>query len=177
MPNRPPNPFSRNDLQPKSALPERSTPTPKSGKRGRPRIDYPAILSPTIGDIREAAGFYEGEGCFNKSTIQLAQNDKEKLDWLVKYFGGKAHGPYVNKSTGNTFYVWMLYRERALGFMFTIFTFLSKSRREQFKNVLLGKGGKRDYKDWTSVEYISKQMQRSKRKIVRDSMSLFGVRK
>src|SRR5882672_3164437 len=105
-------------------------------KRGRPKKDYPANQSPSIGDIREVAGFYEGEGCFNNKNnypiIQLVQNDREKLDWIQNRFGGKIYGPYTGKPAGNDYYTWILVRNRALGFMFTIFTFLSKSRREQF---------------------------------------------
>src|SRR5712664_3859759 len=126
-----PNPNTRNDLQTLGDSPEhtgRNHFNPDSStlnhtrKRGRPQIDYPSIQSPTIGDIREAASFYEGEGCCYDSRVIINQNDREKLDWLCVRFGGKVYGPYVGKPAGNDFYSWILARERELGFMFTIFT-------------------------------------------------------
>lgn len=121
-------------------------------KRGRKIIDYPAKISPTTFDIVFASGFYEGEGHVrldksNQISLAIVQNDKEILDRLNLQFGGVVHGPYKNKK-GNDYYYWMLVRERAIGFMFTIYTFLSKSRKRQFKSVLSGNPISREYKKY-----------------------------
>jgi len=121
--------------------------------RGRPRVDIPATLSPTTLDIAFTAGFYEGEGHFKVSNdnaeVIIGQNDPEKLNWLCARYGGKVLGPYAG-SIGNETYQWRLTRERAIGFMLTIFTFLSKSRRIQFTNAVNGLGSKRDHKQYKS---------------------------
>lgn len=118
----------------------------------RPVIDYPPSVSPTVKDIAFSAGFYEGEGSISLSEkveiqIQIIQNDREILDKLQSHFGGKVYGPYQG-SSGNEYYNLRLVRERAIGFSLTIFTFLSKNRRKQIKEILEGKEGKREYKEF-----------------------------
>jgi hypothetical protein len=173
-----PKPLRVSNLQASSHSPEPTGTAQTPRKRGRPAIDYPALQSPTIKDIVYAASFYEGEGHYNsKLGMIINQNDREKLDWLQIRFGGKIRGPYTT-TAGNDYYSWILVRERALGFMFTIFTFLSKSRREQFKT------GKRNYQQTISDSGVSEAF--VKRNInksikhnhrVKGSMKLFGVRK
>ena len=173
-----PKPFKHNDLQPLAHTPGPSTPAKPSRKRGRPIIDYPSSQTPTIGDIVSAASFFEGEGCYDGRVV-INQNIREKLDRLQIRFGGKVYGPYTGKPKGNDYYSWILVRERALGFMFTIFTFLSKSRREQFKT------GKRAYQltisdNEISEAFIKRNIENSikrQSRVVKGSMRLFGVRK
>lgn len=170
-----PKPLQDSTLAPSATLPELSTVAAPRRKRGRPTIDYPATQSPTIADITYAASFYEGEGCYNGNVI-INQNSREKLDWLQARFGGKVYGPYTGKPKGNDYYSWIIARERALGFMFTIFTFLSKSRREQFKT------GKRTYQTTISDSGISEAFVKRKltnygSKRSRGPMGMFGVRK
>jgi len=123
-------------------------------------------------DIAFAAAFYEGEGYFGLSPngdelVSIGQNDRERLDWLQIRFGGKVYGPYKN-SIGNNTHYWKVVRERALGFMFTVFTFLSESRRQQFRLGLQGLAGKREYSKWISdegidLEYLKRKMKKNKK--------------
>ena len=175
-----PNPNTHSNLQAPSCSPEPASPSQTSPKRGRPNKDYPSLQSPTIGEIQQAALFYEGEGNYyiQKGRVAIGQNDREKLDWLQLRFGGKVYGPYIG-SIRNDVYLWVLVRERALGFMFTIFTFLSKSRREQFRT------GKREHQPTISDKGISeaylerKLSSKLNSDIIRrrGKMGLFGVRK
>ncbi len=183
-----PNPNVTNGLRPSRASSDPLRPV--KARRGRPAIDNAALLSPTIGDIREAAGFYEGEGHFRLTTgekelVDIGQNDREKLDWLQIRFGGKVYGPYIG-NTGNDIYFWKLVRERAAGFMYTIFTFLSKSRREQFIYAMLGKpSSSREYQKSISDEgiseaFVKRNIENSLKrqgKTVKGAMRLFGVKK
>jgi hypothetical protein len=69
--------------------------------------------------------------------------------------------------------------------MFTIFTFLSRSRKNQFLGVLQDKKAKRIYQSTISDEGISEaylnrilnKLLNKKNKIKNSSMSLFGVKK
>jgi hypothetical protein len=145
-----PNPFKRNRLQTSDTLPESSQQTTVRPKRGRPCINYPATTSPTIKDIGKLAGFFDGEGHvtskLNELVVQINQNDRETLDWMQARIGGRVYGPYIKKATGNIYHYLILSKERALGFMFTIFTDLPTDRREQFKAALAGKPQRRIYK-------------------------------
>jgi len=169
----------RNDLRALATTPEPTGTNHAKRERGRPTIDYPSTLSPTIGDIREAASFYEGEGCYSNSSVTINQNDREKLDWLTLRFGGKVYGPYTGKPKGNDYYSWKIVRERALGFMFTVFMFLSKSRREQFRT------GKREYQQTIcdsgiSEEFVKRNIDSSiklNNRRFKGPMKLFGVKK
>ena len=187
-----PNPFKRNNLQDSDRSPEHARPTKSASiptravnnkKRGRPQIDYPANQSPTMNNIIYAAGFYEGEGHFSGNVVQLPQNDTEKLIWLKDRFGGKVNGPYEGKPAGNNYYVWTLTRERALGFMFTIFTFLSISRRKQFISALHGKSIKRVYQKTVSDKgiseaFVKRNLERNiKQNRPKGKLALFGVKK
>lgn len=179
-----PNPFAHNDLQANPAIPERPGPvkaartrsiTMNAKPRGRPRIDYPAMQSPSIKDIVFAAAFYEGEGHFNGSVI-INQNNREKLDWLCNRFGGRIYGPYTGKPAYNDFYSLVITRERALGFMFTIFTFLSASRRAQFKSVLNGEPNKREYQNTHIERSLDKHFNKTS-KAQKGPLGLFGVKR
>lgn len=179
------NSFKHNNLQTDRNRPDASEP---KRKRGRPTIDYPATTSPTILDIGRVAEFYDGEGNIainsNQLKVNIPQNDREKLDWIRCRFGGKIYGPYIGP-VGNNYYQLIIVRERALGFMFTIFTFLSQSRREQFKAVLDGKASKRAYQATISDEgiseaYLNRNIERSIKRLEKhpqSAMSIFGVKK
>src|SRR5260370_8172266 len=114
--------------------------------------------------------------------VLISQNNREILDKFQFKFGGKVYGPYINP-VGNNFYQWVIVRERALGFMFTIFTFLSRSRREQFKAILAGKSQSRIFQKTISEDGISeawlirKMREHSKDRRVKGPMKLFGVKK
>lgn len=121
-------------------------------KRGRPIIDYPAKVYPSVHEIVFAAGFYEGEGYIGLDVVKqvlvtIGQNDREILDRLNLQFGGIVHGPYKN-TKGNDCHSLALVRTRAIGFVLTIYKFLSKSRKEQIKAVLSGNPVSREYKKY-----------------------------
>lgn len=138
--------------------PKASPARQKNRKIGRPRIEYPAIQKPTDLDIAFTAGFYEGEGHvtskFGKFLVSIGQNDREKLDWIQVRFGGRVYGPVIIAS-GNDHYYLIMVREIALDFMFSIFGYLSESRKKQYKGALLGEPQRRKYQRMISDEGIS----------------------
>jgi len=182
------NPFESNELQVFGAPPKRTDPATRRTKRGPKYIDYPATQSPTSLDIAFAAGFYEGEGNYSLKfgyypIIYVGQNDREKLDWLQVRFGGIVGGPYATAIANKT-YAWRLYRERALGFMYTMLKFLSDSRKQQFL-----KGGtpegKRKYQKWISdagidlevvKRALTKHLKRQEKRM-KGPLGIFGVKK
>lgn len=182
------NPFVRKHLQPPDPMPEPPTSDKTSKRRGRKRIDYPAIQTPTMIDIARAAQFFEDEGHVtvrhNQLTVIIGQNERALLDWCVSRFSGRVYGPYTN-AAGNDSHTQVIVRERALGFMFTIFSYLTKSRREQFKNALAGQPRARSYQKTISEEGISQaylerklaNLNKSKNRLVKGSMRLFGVKR
>lgn len=116
-------------------------------------MNYPAIKSPNLIDIGFAAGFFEGEGSISLQQglqVKIGQNDREVLDKIRDYFGGKVYGPYKGP-TGNEHYYLTISKERAIGFLLTIFTLLSRSRREQIKGALIGAETKRVYKEYSKL--------------------------
>lgn len=156
--------------------------------RGRQRIDYPPVLTPSELDIAFAAGFYEGEGYFglnisDDEMAKISQNDREILDWLVLRFGGVIYGPKVNE-VGNLCYEWVVVRDRAINFMTAILHYLSKSRQEQFNQAMQGLGSKREYEQSVTNEGISpafldkklEQHFKKKKNPKRDAMKLFGIK-
>lgn len=107
--------------------------------RGRPYgVQPPRTVVPSLLDIAWAAGLYEGEGSVTTTStvntkVALSQKDDEVLLRLASFFGGKI---YPGKNTnGEPRFTWMLSRERAWGFLLTVFTFLSSRRRKQIRDV------------------------------------------
>ena len=93
-----------------------------------------AIQSPAIADLYWAAGFMDGEACFNNNRIKVAQKDRESLDRLKHWFGG-------NISQGNgkanpDIFVWSVSGARARGVMLTLFSMLSQRRRLQIRKAV-----------------------------------------
>ena len=93
---------------------------------------------PTMQDIAFAAGFYEGEGtCVGNSKrggcyVQITQRDEEILKKMQSLFGGNL---YQYHHGNGSYYRLALGGPRARGFAMTIFSFLSKRRKEQLKAV------------------------------------------
>lgn len=152
------------DLEPTSDRPDADTPPTLDQflcdikmptKRGRKTIDYPATKSPTLKDIAFSAAYYEGEGnCSLRKDgliVTIGQNDREKLDILRDWFGGKVYGPYENAKGNETHYL-LLTRVRAMGFMFTVFTYLSRNRRNQFIMAKNGVAPVREYKKYSKED-------------------------
>jgi len=81
-------------------------------------------------DIGYAAGFYEGEGTFFKVSsgksciVSITQKDPEPLVKMQKLFGGE-----IRVSNGYNY--WRLHGVKARGFILTIFSLLSRRRKEQ----------------------------------------------
>lgn len=107
-------------------------------KFGQSRKTTRAAVRPSVHDIVFAAGYYEGEGwCQMTGTSEAAsigQKDREKLEWLKERFGGSIGK--VKQPHGNEFYAWHVYGSNARGFLMTIFSLLSRRRKDQIKNVL-----------------------------------------
>jgi LAGLIDADG-like domain len=95
-------------------------------------------LHPTMADIIFAAGFYEGEGtCIGNSKrggcyVQITQRDGEILKRMRELFGGNL---YLYQHGNGSYYRLALGGPRARGFAMTIFSFLSRRRKEQLKAV------------------------------------------
>lgn len=93
-----------------------------------------------MGDIRQAAGFYEGEGCcvrkrsggksWGDVVIAVPQKDPWPLYWLKERFGGSVYSWKVS-GTGAPYHRWDIGGPRGRGFALTIFTFLSPRRKAQ----------------------------------------------
>lgn len=98
-----------------------------------------SIISPTSGDIRQAAGFLEGEGNFhankNSTTIRASQINKEPLEKLQAWFGGSI----IRKTDSyhpNGIWVWAASGARSRGIMMTIYKFMSLRRKAQIRSAL-----------------------------------------
>lgn len=94
-------------------------------------------------DKAYAAGFFDGEGscAFHNGGLQVSvtQNDRECLDKLRRFFGGKVTGPNYDKTnelSDNPRYAWWIFGPRAHGFLMTIFSLLSKRRQKQTKGAI-----------------------------------------
>lgn len=96
----------------------------------------------TAADLYWAAGFLEGEGCFQGAgrgqlSIEAAQVQKEPLLRLLRLFGGTI-GTYRRKLPWRTINKWKVHGTRAAGIMLTLFSLMSPWRKRQIK-VALGK--------------------------------------
>lgn len=86
-------------------------------------------------DIAWAAGFLEGEGTFLSSgatgafTVSACQVQYEPLGRLLAIFGGRVK-PYTNNH-GRVYHRWSLHGGEAIGMAFTMFSLLSRKRRDQ----------------------------------------------
>lgn len=110
----------------------------------RRAIDNPktkASRSPSTHDIAWAAGIYEGEGtCGAHRTssrsvrfhASVSQKNPEILLRLKALFGGGVY-QFRSGAKRTVMHNWQVNRARALGFLFTIYPFLSQRRREQFR--------------------------------------------
>lgn len=96
---------------------------------------------PTFKDIAWAAGIFEGEGYVQRTgegagylRITIAQKDQWLIDRLRAMFGGRARfiRKYENSPTSRAYHRWECNGARAMGFMLTIFSFLSPRRQKQF---------------------------------------------
>jgi hypothetical protein len=105
--------------------------------RGRPYVDHPPSENRNVRlvDIAWAAGIYEGEGSIQIQgskclAVLIGQKDTWILERMEKLFGGIMHNV---TTTQREYYMWRLSGPRALGFLFTIYSFLSPRRKAQFR--------------------------------------------
>ncbi len=103
----------------------------------------------TLIDLRDlywAAGFIEGEGCFNgvkirggpsQPRITAPQVDREPLARLQSILGGAIHGPYKKSNTNHqSHYVWQAGGWRAIALMMTLYSLVSARRKKRIKEVI-----------------------------------------
>lgn len=111
------------------------------GKFGMKWITTPrSITSPSYADLREAAGFLEGEGYFRcrKSrylTMGAGQKEQEPLNKLQRWFGGTIKHQSSGYK-GSRIWRWEIYGARAAGVMMTMYSSLCTRRRTQIERAL-----------------------------------------
>lgn len=134
------------------------------GRKAIPWYDQKVIplRSSTIKDIYWLAGFYEGEGhcrCVSNSiAVIISQKQLEPLTHCREVFGGMI-GSYPHPSSG-TIHQWRVNGIRATGILYTIFSILSKEKREQIINATaLAEFNSRLSADDVSVETLKKLIQ------------------
>lgn len=116
------------------------------GGRGKPygqenKATPKAALSPTTSEIYWAAGFLEGEGCFQRTATQqvnAAQVQREPLERLQAYFGGTIYLYAAQREGQSQKHVWSVSGTRARGVMMTLYVLMSPKRQGQIKKALLG---------------------------------------
>jgi hypothetical protein len=114
------------------------------------RLTPKAMVMPTMRDLAWAAGFLEGEGCFRASrtrypngqcvyhaTVNGVQKEREPLEALLAFFGGRIHYSerYSGFGTGGT-YRWEASGARARGVMMTLYPFMTARRKAQIRSAL-----------------------------------------
>lgn len=95
-------------------------------------------------DIAWAAGIIEGEGCFTRNSVgsplvQVQMNDRDVIERLCNLFGtkmGGPYGPYGNEKATKPRYRFYTAGPRAIGIMFTLFTFMGQRRRDRIKEIV-----------------------------------------
>jgi len=97
-----------------------------------------------------AAGFLEGEGCFQAATvkrkkykdyyglsIQARQVQREPLKRLQKLLGGAIYKyKHSNGGNHNDYHLWQSYGAHSAGLMMTLWTLMSPKRRQQIEIAL-----------------------------------------
>lgn len=89
-------------------------------------------------EVYWAAGFLEGEGCFsatrNAVMITATQVQREPIDRLLQYFGGKV-GRYhsaTRQANGHAaIHTWTLYGAKARGVAMTLYVLMSPKRQAE----------------------------------------------
>jgi hypothetical protein len=102
---------------------------PPPSRYGRLMHRLAPTESATPHDFIWAAGFYEGEGCCNRSTACICQKDPWTLYRMRALFGGSV-GPKRN------IFQWNVSGARGRGFLMSIYGLLSPRRQEQIRRGL-----------------------------------------
>jgi hypothetical protein len=101
-----------------------------------------SVISPSLHDIIWAAGFCEGEACFNiangkSEQVSIPQNgSRDVLERMKSLFGGKISTRKNLSPSGKVQDIWYICGSRARGFMMTIYTFMGTRRKEQIRKAL-----------------------------------------
>lgn len=103
---------------------------------------------PGLREIAWAAGFFEGEGSVGLYqwrshgrlngglvTAKVTQVQKQPLDRLVSFFGGRQHR-WVRRRDGRGYWQWQISGARAVGFLLTIYPLMSPVRQAQIRNAV-----------------------------------------
>jgi len=115
---------------------------------GERRATPHATRHPSQRDLGWAAGFLEGEGCFQTGkgrdgrsrsiTVTATQVQKEPCERLSAMFGGPVRQyKHSAGSRGQPFYRWTIHGTRARGVMLTLFSLMSPRRKQQIRAALL----------------------------------------
>ena len=101
-----------------------------------------SLCSPNTSDLYWAAGFIEGEGCFqfNGGSGEVNAGQSEEYMPLLKLqrlFGGSVGDPIIRKSYKPK-RRWVITGPRARGVMMTLYPILSPRRQVQIYNILKG---------------------------------------
>lgn len=98
----------------------------------------PRWVRPDVKRITWAAGVFDGEGCafvYGKNRVSPCVTVGQKDWWLPfelrTYFGGRVH-----YKPGQEYYVWQIHGARAIGFLMTIYQFLSPRRQKRIEEIL-----------------------------------------
>jgi len=94
-----------------------------------------ASKKPSLGDIRQAAGFYEGEGNAHATNVgglnaRVSQVNVEPLRQLQAWFGGSVK-PVKLRPRLQQQHRWTASGPNARAFLLAVFPWLSSRRRQQ----------------------------------------------
>jgi hypothetical protein len=96
-----------------------------------------ATVSPAFGDLCWAAGFIEGEGCFqrlrNCEKVTVPQVNLDPLLRLQALFGGNI---CQTQTRGFPINYWGITGSRARGLMMTLYSFMTARRKAQIRKAL-----------------------------------------
>ena len=91
----------------------------------------------TVKHIAWAAGFLEGEGCFNSGgriSVRASQVQPDPLYRIREIFGGNVTGPYPRKNPKhNAFYDWNRNGCHAIAMMMTVYPLMSPKRQASIR--------------------------------------------
>jgi hypothetical protein len=103
-----------------------------------------ATEHPTTRDLEWAAGFLEGEGCFQLNgmgrytqRVSAVQVQKQPIEKLQRLFGGTVKEMGA-RNNAKAHWRWSVYGGRARGVMMTLYTLMSPRRQTQIRAALDG---------------------------------------
>lgn len=97
-----------------------------------------AVERPRLEDLHWIAGVFEGEGSFDPGQIRITQKEREILDKVQRFVGGRVTR-YTGRAIGggpNRMYLWYASGPRGRGIARTLFHLLSSRRQAQARAFL-----------------------------------------